>query len=198
MTEKDAAKKLQDDVTDQVLGQQPDGDTADLDHDELIVQQMIDERPELVERLANSPKVQAVFAQVTQMRRSGPLPESSEFAAYEQVHAGAAERILKMSEREQTHRHGLQNREMELRAQELELRKTMVDGAVSRERRGQYLGFTIALFVLIFAVVMASTNHTGIAMALVAIDLVGLAAVFVLGRVLPSQGSSNDSPPDDE
>jgi len=198
MAEKHAAKKPQDDVAAQVAGAQPDGEVADLDQDEQLVEQMIEDRPELVERLANSPKVQAVFAQVTQMRRSGPLPESSEFAAYEQVHAGAAERILRMSELEQMNRHVLQKLEMDLRAQELTLRKTMVDGAVSRERRGQYLGFTIALFVLIFAVVMASTNHTGIAMALVAIDLVGLAAVFVLGRVLPSQGSSNDSSPDDE
>ncbi|WP_156358365.1 DUF2335 domain-containing protein [Sphingobium sp. Leaf26] len=48
----------------------------------------------------------------TMVRRvhSGPLPAPETYAQYEAVHAGAAERILKMAEKEQDHRHGSENK----------------------------------------------------------------------------------------
>lgn len=48
----------------------------------------------------------------TMVRRvhSGPLPAPETYAQYEAVHPGAAERILRMAEKEQDHRHGSENK----------------------------------------------------------------------------------------
>lgn len=48
----------------------------------------------------------------TMVRRvhSGPLPAPETYAQYDEVHPGAAERILRMAEKEQDHRHRSEGR----------------------------------------------------------------------------------------
>lgn len=43
--------------------------------------------------------------------RSGPLPLPDDFARYDEVHPGTAERLLAMAEKEQSHRHELESAE---------------------------------------------------------------------------------------
>ena len=61
-----------------------------------------------------------------------------------------------------------------------------------------WLSAIIALSVLAFAAVMALTDHAAIAATLVAIDLVGLTAVFVIGRRYQSRSSSQEPEAQDE
>ncbi|WP_406707032.1 hypothetical protein [Sodalis sp.] len=49
-------------------------------------------------------------------------------------------------------------------------------------RRGQWMGFGITVLILLIACYFAYTGSSAFAMALVTIDLVALAAVFVIGR----------------
>ncbi|WP_169559391.1 DUF2335 domain-containing protein [Sneathiella chinensis] len=43
--------------------------------------------------------------------RSGPLPAPEEFAKYEEVQEGTADRIIRLTEKEQSHRHEIEERQ---------------------------------------------------------------------------------------
>lgn len=101
---------------------------------------------------------------------AGPLPQAADLYAYEQVHAGLADRIVKMAEHEQLHRHALEHQEL-LQPYKL-------------ASRGQVFGFLAVLGVLAFAGVMAVSGYPGWATLVSGLDLIGLAAVFVGGRVI--------------
>ena len=101
----------------------------------------------------------------------GPLPPPAMLLQYNQILPGGAERIFRLTEKEQEHRH-----------------KTQSDallGAVSRDKRGQWMGFCIAMVVLIMAAFFANRGNTWFAGTLATLDLVGLTTVFVYGRKKP-------------
>jgi uncharacterized membrane protein len=50
---------------------------------------------------------------IVQVAYRGPLPQAAELERYEQVLPGAAERIIKMAENQQVHRHQLENKRIE-------------------------------------------------------------------------------------
>ncbi|MGY3931227.1 DUF2335 domain-containing protein [Aeromonas encheleia] len=129
--------------------------------------------PELVERIVQSPAIKRVVMEMHQ----GPLPPARAMAEYEQVLPGSAERIMRMAELEQSQRHSMQKEQL---AQHKELSK----GFLNNDRLGKWMGFAIVLAVLGFAAWMADKGHPTIAGILVGVDLVGLAAVFVIGRLL--------------
>lgn len=62
---------------------------------------------------------------------SGPLPHPEFFQSYERTLPGAADRILTMAEKQQHHRHSQQTSRLTLDA--------------ARERRGQWMGFLVAV-----------------------------------------------------
>ncbi|MDT9109326.1 DUF2335 domain-containing protein [Escherichia coli] len=124
--------------------------------------------PELLERVSKNPKVIAMFQQES---FQGPLPPPAMLLQYNQILPGGAERIFRLTEKEQEHRH-----------------KTQSDallGAVSRDKRGQWMGFCIAMVVLIMAAFFANRGNTWFAGTLATLDLVGLTTVFVYGRKKP-------------
>ena len=61
----------------------------------------------------------------------GPLPPPTMYREYEDVHAGSAERILVMAEKEQNHRTAWEREALSASGQET--------------KRGQWLGFTITM-----------------------------------------------------
>ncbi len=107
-------------------------------------------------------------------------------ADYERVLPGAAERILLMAEREQSQRH-------ETQKEQLNQNKQMVASYMKQDTLGKWMGFIIAMSVLILACVMALLGHEGLAVVLAGLDLVGLAAVFVVGRVLSRNEQQNNN-----
>ncbi|MBZ6068494.1 DUF2335 domain-containing protein [Aeromonas schubertii] len=128
--------------------------------------------PELVERIEHSEPIKKVF--VSEMHQ-GPLPPARAMADYEQVLPGAAERIMSMAEREQAHRHQYQN-------QQLSQQKEVVDSYIRQDTTGKWMGFVVAMSVLALACLMAVLGHGVLAGILAGLDLVGLTAVFVVGR----------------
>lgn len=125
------------------------------------------ENPVVLERLLDRPKVMALFSRTV---FQGPLPPPSMLREYEEIVPGAAERIIERSEREQYHRHSVTEK--------------AVDGAIGKDKRGQWMAFTITMVVLIIAAVFAWKGQTVFAGALVTIDLIGLASVFAIGRLI--------------
>lgn len=49
-----------------------------------------------------------IVTSVVEKMHIGPLPPPEDLAAYEQLHSGSAERIIAMAEREQSHRHSME------------------------------------------------------------------------------------------
>ncbi|CDL84936.1 DUF2335 domain-containing protein [Xenorhabdus szentirmaii] len=97
---------------------------------------------------------------------SFPSPEA--LKSYEAILPGCAERMFSFREKEQAFRHEKQNKALE--------------GVIKRDKRGQWMGFSIAMCILVIATGFALKGSILFAGTLVTIDLVGLVAVFVIGR----------------
>ncbi|CDG21779.1 conserved protein of unknown function [Xenorhabdus poinarii G6] len=100
----------------------------------------------------------------------GSFPSPDELKNYESILPGYTERVFSLREKEQVFQHEKQNKAL--------------NGLINRDRRGQWMGFFIAIFILIVATIFAFRGEMLFAGTLITIDLVGLAAVFVLGRKL--------------
>ncbi|REF28653.1 putative membrane protein [Xenorhabdus cabanillasii] len=100
----------------------------------------------------------------------GPLPPPDVLKDYESILSGSTERILLFREKEQKFQYDNQ--------------KLALDGMIKKDRRGQWMGFSIAMFILIIATLFALRGEMVFAGTLITIDLIGLAAVFVIGRKL--------------
>ncbi|MDC9594984.1 DUF2335 domain-containing protein [Xenorhabdus sp. IM139775] len=99
---------------------------------------------------------------------SFPSPEI--LKSYESILPGYAERVFALREKEQIFQHEKQNKAL--------------DGLINRDKRGQWMGFFITIFILIVATVFAFKGEILFAGTLITIDLVGLVSVFVIGRKL--------------
>jgi uncharacterized membrane protein len=89
-------------------------------------------------------KIRSQFARVSvkyeervSVVRSGPLPEASQLAAYNQVIPNGADRIMKMAEDQAAHR--------------IQLEKTVVDSQQRQASRGQVFGLIIGIAGLTLA-----------------------------------------------
>lgn len=110
----------------------------------------------------------ALIAQHTQLSYRGPLPPASEIERFEQVLPGAADRLLKMAEGNAGHRQHLE--------------KTVVEGNVKAQARGQWFAFTLALLVLAVGCWLLIEGRATLGLWLMLADLVVLAGVFFTGR----------------
>ena len=101
---------------------------------------------------------------------SGPLPSPGVLAGYEDTHAGLADRVVSMAEREQSHRHGME-------------REALSEGVAFR-RRGQHYALAICVFVIIATTALILSGHgmTGVIFGGGSLSLVALASVFITGR----------------
>jgi uncharacterized membrane protein len=95
----------------------------------------------------------------------GPLPTSNEFAGYERVLPGAAERILSMAEKEAEHRRENDN--------------TLISASVRLSGRGQLIAFGISCLALagVCLSIFFGKPVASIAPAIIAIT--GLASLFI-------------------
>jgi uncharacterized membrane protein len=107
-----------------------------------------------------SDKNQVQVAASQSLMYSGPLPTSEEFHGYEQALPGAADRILKIAEKESEHRHGIEKDELKIK------------------KRGQVFALIIAILAIIgvglsiyFSAPLASIAPTIIA-------ITGLSSIF--------------------
>lgn len=100
---------------------------------------------------------------------SGPLPPPAMLAGYNDAVAGGAERILSMVENQNTHR--------------MKMESVTLAGDQKLAERGQWIGLIVVIAVLLLAAFMAYLGATAMAAAVVAIDIVGLAAIFIYGSI---------------
>lgn len=103
-----------------------------------------------------------------QLSHSGPLPPPAQLRDYETVLPGLAERIVRLTEREQEHRHEIVN---------LAVRRS----ARLRDR-GQVLGILALVLTLAFCVLLIQADRPEVAGAVATALVIGVVSVFVIGR----------------
>lgn len=106
---------------------------------------------------------------------SGPLPHPDQLNKFD---SEARQAILAMAQKDQEHTHEMQRKGLE--------------GAIKKDQRGQWLGFTIAVSGLAAAAYVAQTSPA-VAGVIAAIDLVSMVAVFVVPRAFEKFGQSKSS-----
>lgn len=99
---------------------------------------------------------------------SGPLPAPEDFETYERVLPGSTHRILLMAEKALTSR--------------IDNERTIIESQTKQSSRGQILGFILALFFGVIALVLALKGHEVLAGIIASGDIISLAVIFVLNR----------------
>lgn len=107
---------------------------------------------------------------------SGPLPSPDVLERYEQILPGAAERIITMAEAEQSHRHTIERKDY------------------AEAKLGQVFGFVLGALGLIGSVFVSILGSGWAGSALGGTTVLGLVAVFVVGRT-KSDAANNDAVP---
>lgn len=138
-----------------------------------------------------SSKVVRTMTTVSASYHEGPLPPAEVIAQYESILPGAADRIFKMAEKQQTHRHGME--------------KNVLASHIRRSREGLLAGLAVAIGGLVLAGISLYLGYPWTAFALTSGTLASLVGVFVVGKKAQDDeladkrrnrgGSAGKSPP---
>ena len=109
----------------------------------------------------------------------GPLPDPDSLALYEQLVPGAAERLLSVFEGQVEHRHRMESH------------------ASGRRSWGLAAAFVIVILILAAGVGLIYLGHGWVGAAIIGINIVGLAAVFITGGIRWRNGSVQSDNSDD-
>ena len=103
----------------------------------------------------------------------GPLPDPDSLALYEQLVPGAAERLLSVFEGQVAHRHRMESH------------------SSSRRNWGLAAAFVIVVLIVAAGAGLIYLGHGWAGAAVIGINVVGLAAVFITGGLRSRRGSIN-------
>jgi uncharacterized membrane protein len=109
-----------------------------------------------------------MMVEQTVTAHSGPLPAPEIIAGYEKVLPGTADRIVKMAEKEQDHRHKVINR-------------TQTHVAILTFL-GQLFAFTIGVIGILAGVYLVQKDKSIAGFSVFFTSLAGLVGVFIFGR----------------
>lgn len=124
--------------------------------------------PELLQRLEERGLRPVIETFEVQHFSSRPIPSPEELEHYEKIHEGFADRIVTMAEREQNHRHDIED--------------SGLKAVVAAEKRGQIFTFIISLSVIVGGVSLASMGHPAWGIGLLLPALAALAYTLMTGR----------------
>ena len=99
---------------------------------------------------------------------SGPIPHPDLLGKFNEILPDAAERIFTMAEKEQDHRHSIENK--------------VIEGDVKRSYRGLIFGFIITLLFCIGGIYLVATGRDLSGFAAMCTPLAGLVAVFIYSQ----------------
>lgn len=101
-------------------------------------------------------------------RFTGPLPPPEELAKYEQILAGAADRIIRMAEQQSKHRQSLE--------------AVVIGGNATTQKWGLACAFTIAMSAIWGGIWISLKGMSGAGLTAIIVALVSLVGVFVYGK----------------
>ncbi|EAA7556099.1 DUF2335 domain-containing protein [Salmonella enterica] len=118
------------------------------------------ENPEVLSRVLDTPKVQAIVLKHFQ----GPVPPPAMLKEYNDVIPGLANRLIELTEKEQSHRHSIESYNVKI------------------SKRGQIMSFFVVLIIIFAAILFGLNGNTVLAGILVGIDLAALVTAFIAGK----------------
>lgn len=150
-------------------------------------QEVLSSEDEL-ERLAQllPPQERGQFISVLQatLSHSGPLPAPKTLAEYEAVLPGLAERIVRLPEREQEHRH--------------EFSREWLRREARLKDRGQILGMVAMVIVLAFCLVLVLEGSPGTAGTVAVALVAAVVGIFVTGKIADARAAPEEPEQPDE
>lgn len=114
-------------------------------------------------------KQQVIVRALTIQRHSGPLPDGETLRIYSEVIPDGGNRVMATVETQLIHR--------------IDLEKESVKRSYNQSSTGQWMAFFIAIVFGVIAWDLAKSGQEVTASIIGGIDLVGLVAVFITGRV---------------
>jgi uncharacterized membrane protein len=111
---------------------------------------------------------QVASFQVTAATFSGPLPPPTILEGYNQIIPNGAERIMAMTERNQSHRHDIENR--------------VIEGNIRAQPRGQWFAFIISLVAIGGGIVLAAFDKEAIAITSILTGLGTPVGLFIYSQ----------------
>lgn len=139
-----------------------------------LIQAVKSINPKVLEGVSQKKKAEIiqVFSQAAvsiQKSRSGPLPSPEDLAEYANIIPNGAERIMAMAEKEQGHRHELNN--------------TISRRELNQSSTGQILGFILALITIIMGGVLLYLGIDIAGYVAIILPLAGLVGVFIKKKI---------------
>lgn len=110
---------------------------------------------------------------------SGPIPPPQILAGYENIKTGFANRIVEMAEKEQSHRHGIED-------------KALIS-SITIQKRGQIFALILSLIILIGSMFLIYKGKEISGSILAGATLTGLAYIFITGRKQDEQKDEKNS-----
>ncbi|MEO0986862.1 MAG: DUF2335 domain-containing protein [Cyanobacteria bacterium J06639_14] len=142
-------------------------------------------RDDFVQEQGNGKQERRIEVTAASLNFSGPLPPPQILAQYNNAHPDAADRILKMAEREQQHRHETQSKMVETHISDLK-------AARHEKRLGQILGFTIGAICIFAGLTAVLADHPVSGTIFGSTGVVGLVSVFVAGRQINKENDDSE------
>lgn len=100
---------------------------------------------------------------------SGPLPHPELLRRYNETLPGAAERIFKLAESQAAHRQDME--------------RTIIRSGANQTKMGQWFAFVLSIMALCFSFYLAIENHTVVASVIGGSTILGLASIFIIGKI---------------
>jgi len=113
-----------------------------------------------------------------------PLPPPEFLAKYNEIIPNGAERIFKLTEQQQKHRHYLE--------------KSVIDSDIRRSDLGLKLGFSLTLLLSVGGIYLISQGHSTNGLALILAPLAALASIFVYAKKTKTRELQNKNNPADK
>ncbi|ANV92254.1 DUF2335 domain-containing protein [Escherichia coli] len=164
------------------IGQPSDNEETEFEEVEEELSNEIIQNPDAFTRVLDRPEIQEIV--VAHHAFQGPLPPPYLLRGYQDILPDAPERIFQLTEKEFAHRQKMEEKAL--------------DGAINRDKRGQFYGLSATLFTVTCATILGLTGHEILAGTVIG-TVVAVAGIFVL-RKKPStkSKSKNDNNHDEE
>ncbi len=127
--------------------------------------------------------------QATYYQRSGPLPDADQMALYEKIVPGSAAKLFQMAEKEQEHRHSLDQRDSKIQ-------ERIALEEINLSQRGQWMAYSLNILGFGAGFFLIATGNAGGA-GIVITTILANAGVF-LGEKLSQRFLPKPSKEDPE
>ena len=104
-------------------------------------------------------------ARITQY--TGPIPPPEVVRQWEALVSGSADRILKMAEKQATHRMSLETK--------------LLDGDIKKSWFGLWIGFAICIILIIGGTILIILDHDVAGTAIISTNLISISAMYIYG-----------------